>query len=109
MKYVVFRSGGKQYKASENDVLEVDKLPFNKDQEVELNDVLLMVWDNKTKIGTPNLKDVKVKVKVLDQVKGDKIRVSKFKAKSRYRRVIGFRPLLTRIQVQKIELAGTAK
>lgn len=103
MKYAVLRLGGKQYKVCEGDVIEVDKLPFPKDQEVTFNDVLLWVSDGQVKIGMPYLSDVKIKAKILDQKKGEKIRVAKFKAKVRYRRVLGFRPRLTMLQIKTIE------
>ena len=104
MEYVVIRTGGKQYRVKQGDIIEVDKLPVEKDKVVTFDDVLLWVSDGQVKIGTPLVGDVKVKAKVLDQIKGEKIRVAKFKAKARYRRVMGFRPLLTRIQIEKIEL-----
>lgn len=109
MEYVVIRTGGKQYRVVPEDVIEVDKLPVAKDSIFDFNDVLLWVADGVVKIGTPKLSDVKVKAKVLDQVKGEKIRVAKFKAKVRYRRVMGFRPLLTRIKIEKIESGKSTK
>ena len=102
MQYAVIKTGGKQYRVAEGDVLEVDKLPVEKDGQVEFDQTLLYVSDGQVKIGRPILKDVKVKGKVLDQIKGEKIRVAKFKAKVRYRRVMGFRPQLTRVQIEKI-------
>lgn len=101
MDYAVFRSGGKQYKVSKGDIIEVDRLNVV-GKEIIFDDVLLWVSNNETKIGTPKLK-VKIKAKVLGQIKGDKIRVAKFKAKVRYRRVMGFRPSLTRLQIEDIK------
>lgn len=103
MKYAVIKTGGKQYKVSEGDIVEVDKLPLEKNHEVEFWEILLYVSDGDAQIGRPILQGVKMKGKVLDQIKGEKIRVAKFKAKVRYRRVMGFRPLLTRVQIEKIE------
>ncbi len=66
-------------------------------------EVLLLVDGEKTKIGKPILKNVKVKLKVLEkEVKGKKLHVQTFKAKSRYRRKIGFRPIFTKLLVEKI-------
>lgn len=101
MKYAVIKSGGKQYRVCEGDIIEVDRLSFDKDQKASFSEVLLLVNDGQIKIGKPFLPDVKVTGKVLDQLKGKKIRVSKFKAKARYRRVMGFRPSLTRVQIEK--------
>ncbi len=104
MDYVIVKTGGKQYKVRKGSVIEVDKLPIAVDKETVLDDVLLVVSDGKIKIGKPNVINAKVKAKVLDQIKGDKIRVAKFKAKVRYRRVMGFRPLLTRLKIEDIIL-----
>jgi len=103
MDYAVFRSGGKQYKVSKGSIIEVDKLPMQKDKEAVFDDVLLYVNDGEVRVGTPKALGVKVKAKVLDQIKGEKIRVAKFKAKVRYRRVMGFRPQLTRLEITNID------
>lgn len=66
-------------------------------------EVLLFASEGKIKVGKPVLKDVKVKVKVVAELeKGEKIEVYKFKAKSRYRKHIGFRPQYTRLLIEKI-------
>jgi large subunit ribosomal protein L21 len=109
MEYAVIRTGGKQYRVKQGDIIEVDKLPVLKDQSITFDDVLLWVLDGQVKVGTPIVSDVKVKAKVLDQIKGEKIRVAKFKAKVRYRRVMGFRAQLTRIQIEKIESGKSEK
>ena len=102
MKYAVIKSGGKQYKVSEGDIIEVDRLPFEKDGKVLFDEVLLLVSDSGLKIGKPTLSNEKVEGKILDNIKGDKIRVSKFKSKVRYRRVTGFRASLSRVKIEKI-------
>src|SRR6185436_6582738 len=74
-------------------------MPGNVDSEVNLSEVLLLVSDGTVQIGTPFLSKVSVKGKVLEQKKGEKIHVHKFKAKARYRRSMGFRPQLTKIEI----------
>ncbi len=106
MEYAVIRTGGKQYKVSEGSVIEVNKLSGNKDEEMQFEEVLLWVLDGEVKIGRPKLPDIKVKGKILEQKKGGKLRIGKFKAKVRYRRIIGFRPLLTKLKIEKIEKAS---
>lgn len=103
MEYAVFRSGGKQYKVSKGSIIEVDKLPLEKDKETVFDDILLYVNNGEVRVGTPKVLGVKVKAKVLGQIKGEKIRVAKFKAKVRYRRVMGFRPRLTRLEITNID------
>jgi len=101
MKYAVIRTGGKQYKVSVGDIIEIDRLPQD-DGKVVFDQVLLLVSDGQTKIGKPTLPKEKVEGKVLGNIKGEKIRVSKFKSKVRYRRVTGFRASLTKVQIEKI-------
>jgi large subunit ribosomal protein L21 len=109
MKYAIIESGGKQYKAAEGDILEVDKIDIEAGKTHKFDKVLLFTSDGVCQIGKPLLSDISVSGKVLEQFKGDKIRVAKFKAKSRYRRVQGHRQLLTRIQIEKIETKNEVK
>ena len=104
MEYVVFRSGGKQYKASKGDVLEVDKIADEKNGQLIINDILLWVSDGQVKVGKPKVSGIKVKAKVLEQKKGKKIRVAKFQSKVRLRRVAGFRAKLTKLQIEEIDV-----
>lgn len=101
MDYAVIKTGGKQYKVSAGDTIEIDRLPEGK--ELTFEEVLLVVSDGQVKIGKPTLSGVKVKATLVEQTKGDKIRVSKFKAKARYRRTIGFRASLSKVKIEKIE------
>lgn len=101
MDYAVVKIAGKQYRVCAGDVLEVDRL--SDDKNLTFDEVLLLVSDGKVKIGKPTVSGASVKATLLDQVKGDKIRVSKFKAKARYRRTIGFRASLSKVQIEKIE------
>ncbi len=106
MNYAVIRSGGKQYKTSVGDILKLDKLNNAVGKSFVFEDVLLLVNDGKATIGKPTVLGARVEAKLVENVKGDKIRVSKFKAKSRYRKTTGFRPHLSVIQIEKIELGG---
>lgn len=108
MKYAVIKTGGKQYKVSQGDTIEVDKLALEKDGKVIFDEVLLMVDDEKVKIGKPFLTD-KVEGKILEHFKGDKVRVAKFKAKARYRKVNGFRASLTKVKIEKFGSLKTEK
>lgn len=103
MEYAIIKTGGKQYRVTTGDVLEIDKLPQEESSVVTFEDVLLLVSDSSVKIGKPNVSGARVMAKILKQKKGEKIKVSKFKAKSRYRRTIGFRALLSKVVIEKIE------
>ncbi len=102
MNYAVIKTGGKQYRVFEGDIIEVDKLEVKEDR-VVFDNVLLLVTEDSVQIGKPFIIDAKVKGKLLEQKKGDKIRVAKFKSKVRYRRVAGFRAMLSKVQIEKIE------
>jgi len=104
MKYAVIQTGGKQYKVSEGKTLEVEKLPGKAKAKLTFDKVLLVVDGKKISLGQPLVKTAKVTAQILEQKKGDKIRVAKFKAKSRYRRVQGHRQLLTKLMINKITL-----
>jgi len=109
MKYAIVTSGGKQYKVSEGSVLEVDRLDTEAGKDFVFENVLLLAEDGQFQLGQPHVEGVVVTAKVLDQTKGDKIRVSQFKAKARHRRVIGFRSSLTKLEVSSIVSKGKAK
>lgn len=97
-KYAVIKLKNSQFKVSEGDEILVDKLSEKPDAEV-----LMVVEDGKVKLGKPKVKGAKVILKVIEEKeKGKKIHVQKYKAKSRYRRKIGFRPVFTRLKAQKI-------
>ena len=102
MEYAVIRTGGKQYKVSKDNVIEVERLDVNTGENLTFEDVLLHVTDGTSRIGKPKVTGVVVKATVLEHLKGDKLRISKFKAKSKYRRVTGHRQYLTKIKILDI-------
>ncbi len=103
MEYAVIKTSGKQYKVTPGQILTLDNLSLKPGEVISFNDVLLFVSDGQINIGKPTVLGVKVTGKVLASKKGEKIHVSKFKSKVRYRRVMGFRALLTDVQIEKIE------
>lgn len=102
MKYAVVEIGGSQYKVAEGEEIEVDKIDGEKGKKLSFDKVLLVADEKKRKIGSPLVKGAKVTAEILEQFKGKKIRVATYKAKSRYRRVIGHRSQLTKIKINKI-------
>ncbi len=98
MEYAIVESGGKQYKVMPGMKLELDNLGLT-DGEFEFKNVLFSVSAEDVHIGMPYIAGMSVKAKILGSAKGDKVRVSKFKAKSRYRKTIGFRASLTTVEI----------
>lgn len=105
MKYAVVEITGHQHIVSEGEELEVDKIEGKKGKKLTFDKVLLLVDNKKVTLGQPIVKKSKVVATILEQFKGKKIRVATFKAKSRYRRVIGHRSQLTRIKIEKITVS----
>ena len=101
MKAVV-KISGKQYVVSEKESLLVDLLPEGT-KELTL-DALLVIDGDKTKVGTPTVKGAVVKAKVVEaEVKGDKIRVIRYKSKKRVHKENGHRQKYSRIEITSIK------
>lgn len=101
--YAIIKTGGKQYKVSEGDVLSVEKLETAEGETVVFDQVLAASDDSAVKIGQPLLEGASVQAKVLEHGKGEKILVFKYKAKSNYRRRQGHRQPFTKIEIEKIQ------
>lgn len=102
MVKAVVRLGGKQYMASEKETLMVDLLPEGT-KELVLDALLVIDGDN-VQVGNPLVSGVKVKAKVVDDVvKGEKIRVIRFKAKKRVHKEMGHRQKYTKIEIVSIK------
>jgi len=100
----IIETGGKQYKAKKGEVLTIEKIDKKVGTEIVFNKVLLIEKDKKIEIGKPYIKGAKVTAKVLEQGKGEKITVIKFRSKVRYRRKRGHRQLFTKVKIEKIEV-----
>lgn len=100
--FAVLRIAGKQYVASVGDMVEVDHIDGNEGDTIVLSDVLLTEKEGNVAVGTPTVSGVKAKAKIVSQFKGDKIRVSRFKSKVRYRKTRGFRAHLTKLEIVSI-------
>lgn len=104
MNYAVIRTGGKQYKVSEGDIIDVDKISKASGGKISFDEVLLLVSDEVIKLGKPTILEEKIDGEIIADIKGDKIRVAKFKSKVRYRRVRGFRASLSKVKIGKIKI-----
>jgi large subunit ribosomal protein L21 len=100
--YAVVKTGGKQYRVSPGDSIEVEKLPHEVGAQIELDQVLLITNGSGTKIGQPLVKGAKVKATVTRQAKGRKVIIFKYRSSKRYRRTRGHRQHLTRLRIDEI-------
>ena len=100
--YAVIKTGGKQYKVSEGDLVKVEKIDGAVGETVELDQVL-MVGGAEVKLGTPLVPGAKVKAQIVAQEKDKKILVFKSKRRKGYRKKFGHRQPITRLKVAAIE------
>ena len=101
--YAIIKTGGKQYKGAEGDVIMVEKLSAAEGEAVVFDEVLTVVNDGDVKVGKPVVEGAKVTGKVEAQGKDKKILVFKYKAKSNYRKRQGHRQPFTKVVIEKIE------
>src|SRR3989339_2102784 len=101
MKYAVIKNGGHQYKVTEGQVLEVEKLDSD-GKSVVFSEVLLVVDGDKVELGMPTVAGMSVFADVVSEVKGEKIEVFKYKSKSRYRKHTGNRQKYTQLKINGI-------
>lgn len=102
--YAVFQTGGKQYKASEGDVVRVERLDGKVGDEVMIDRVLMAAGDEGVKVGTPQLDGVQVVGRIVEQDRSRKIIVFKHKRRKGYRRKIGHRQAYTALRIDRIQL-----
>lgn len=102
--YAIIETGGKQYKVEEGNVLMVEKLETVKGEKVIFDKILAVSTQKGLEVGMPYVKDATVDAKVLEQGKGEKIIVFKYKAKKNYKKKQGHRQPYTRIQIEKINV-----
>ena len=101
--YAVFKTGGKQYRASTGDVIKVEKIEAEKGATVELDQVLMVGEGEDVKIGAPYLEGGKVTATVVDHGRHKKIKVIKFKRRKSYRKQMGHRQYFTQIEITGID------
>ena len=102
MKYAIIAISGTQFKVEEDQIITIDKIDGNKGDKLTTDQVLLTVNDDKVTVGKPTIKSSSVNYEIVNNFQGDKLLVTKYKSKSRYRRRMGFRAQLTDIKITKI-------
>ena len=100
--YAVIETGGKQYKVAPGQVIDVERLPVEQGNQVELDRVLLIADQETVLVGNPLVKGAVVTAEALGEEKGDKVIVFKYKPKVRYRRKKGHRQLHTKLAIKEI-------
>ncbi len=101
--YAVIESGGKQYRVSPGDVIQVEKLDITEGQTVDLNQVLMVSDDLGVRVGNPMLSGATVTAKVKSHGRDDKIKVFKFRRRKHYRKTAGHRQYYTELEITGIK------
>ena len=98
MKYAIIRINKKQHMVNEGDEILADLI----DEKEIKPEVLLYANEGKVEVGKPILESITVKIKKLEDLKGEKVYAATYKSKSRSRRKVGFRARLSRLKIEKI-------
>lgn len=102
--YAVIKTGGKQHKVSEGDVISIEKINGNRGDTVSFNEVLMISKDDDIKVGTPYLEGANVSGEIIEQTKGQKINVFKMKRRKGFKKKTGHRQKLTRMKIKAISI-----
>jgi large subunit ribosomal protein L21 len=107
--FAIVEIAGKQYKVTQNDKIEVDRLKQDKGK-VTFDKVLMYAKDDKdVSVGNPYVSGASVEAEVLENTRGEKVRVFKMKPKKRYAKTIGHRRDLSVIEIKKINVGAAKK
>jgi large subunit ribosomal protein L21 len=102
MSFAIVRSGGKQFRVEPGHAVDVELLDAQPGDQVEFLDVLMVASDSGVTFGHPTVEGAKVVAQVVEQRRGPKIIVFKYKPKTRYRKKTGHRQNLTRVSIREI-------
>jgi large subunit ribosomal protein L21 len=109
MRYAIVESGGKQYRAVEGELIEVDRLSAEVGKEIRLEQVLLLADGDRFRVGTPTLDDAEVMASVIDHLRGPKVVSFKYSPKKRIRVRGGHRQEYTRLRIVSVGGRGEAR
>ena len=102
--FAIIKNGGKQYKVKTGDLVEIEKIELEIGAKTTFDKVLAIGEEGgELKVGTPLLDGAAVEVKIVDQFRGKKVWAFKMKRRKSYRRTIGHRQSLTRVEVLNIK------
>lgn len=107
--FAIIKTGGKQYKVAQGDVVRIEKLDVPTGSTVELNDVILVNDGKKDHIGVPTVAGAKVEGTVIEQMRDRKVIVFKKTRRHNYRRKKGHRQHLTVVQITKVVTGAASK
>jgi large subunit ribosomal protein L21 len=101
MAYAIFKTGGKQYRVAEGDVIDIEKLDAEPGAEAKFSEVLFVGEGSSVRMGA-DLQGAAVLAEVVGQVKADKVIAFKYRRRKGYHRTVGHRQKLTRVKITSI-------
>ena len=104
--YAVFATGGKQYRAAPGDRIRVEKLDAEEGAKLELDQVLLIADGDNVTVGEPLVEGGKVEATVVEQGRGKKIKIIKFKRRKQHMKQMGHRQSYTELEIVSVAGAG---
>lgn len=100
--YAVFKNGGKQYKVSKNNILNLEKINLPINNKITFNEVLMIVNGKNIILGNPTIKDIKIEAEILDHIRSKKIKIVKFRRRKHSYKCQGHRQYLTKVKIINI-------
>ncbi len=104
--YAIIRSGSRQYRAEIGKFLDVERLSAPQGSQIAIDDILFLRDGEETQIGQPRLDGIKVLATIVEQTRGPKVQVFKYRQRTSYRRKSGHRQYITRLRIDDIQIEG---
>ena len=102
--YAVIKTGGKQYRVTEGDILEIEKIEQEEGSTIDFDQVLMVHDGEAIKIGAPFVEGSKVSATIEQQKRGPKVKIMKFRRRKHHMKQMGHRQYLTRVKITGITL-----
>jgi len=102
MSYAIIKTGGKQYRVTEGDILDVEKLDVETGQSTTFTEIIMVADGTSVTFGSPFVSNASVQAEVVDQWKGEKVIAFKFRRRKGYHRTVGHRRKLTKLKITSI-------
>lgn len=100
--YAIFTTGGKQYRVSQGDVLDIEKLDVVEGTSIDFENVLMVSNDDAVQIGSPYVSGGKVTATVTEQGRGKKVEIIKFRRRKHHQKRTGHRQYITKVEITAI-------
>ena len=100
--YAVIRTGGKQYRVAKDQIVTIEKVDGEPGQSIDFKEILMVADGDDIRLGSPLVSDAKVKAEVIEQGRGNKVEVIKFKRRKHHMKRQGHRQAYTKVKITDI-------